>query len=373
MLKKTIAYRVKEESLFSTKNVVRHVVKVCDRIIHPFGSLMRSRQAITLANSIELPVADSAIAMAFAQRQDGLVNLPTLSIVERTVQLYRMGLAQRLIFFGSSHENNITEARAMHMKAGKLGAENEIMSEVAGDIVDKELDMILLGQELDRLSIKKSYLVAHPLHLLRIYLHCKKRYPNVTFYPVEAERLYDWESNQLRCRAEILFIPWNICAFIEHFLTGKIQYKNIKGATKAIDPVYNESLNTLFWSEDGDTAPNGATIDDNEFIYGYHESLSQLEKLQLTPTDPIKVATYDISESSIKSIEYVNNYFYACNATNIYKYGYNGTILVPPSSFIFSSIGGSSDLVGIAYIDPYIWVIDNTTKKLYRIPDNVYF
>lgn len=222
MLNKTVAYKVKEESVFSTKNVARSIINVCSTIVQPLGNLMRSCRAEELAKLQELPAADAVIAMAFAQRRNGLVNLPTLSIVERTVQLNRMGLAPRLIFFGSSRENNITEARAMRMKAGKLGVENETMSEVADDIIDRELDMVLLGQELDRLGINSSYLVAHPLHLGRAYMHCKKRFPNVTFYPVEAERLYDWESNQLRCRAEIFFIPWNICAFTVRFLTREI-------------------------------------------------------------------------------------------------------------------------------------------------------
>lgn len=222
MPKKIIAFRVNKIHILSTTNVIRRTIEECGVILQPLGNLMRSNKADKLAKSRKLPVADAVIAMAFAQRRDGLVNLPTQSIVEKTVQLYRMELARRLILFGSSHENDITEAQAMRRKARELGIENKIISEVAGDIVDKELDMLLLGQELERLGIKSSYLVAHPLHLLRAYLHCKKRFPNVTFYPFEADRVYDWESNQVRCRAEIFFIPWNILAFLEHFLTGKI-------------------------------------------------------------------------------------------------------------------------------------------------------
>lgn len=207
----------------------RGVISVCDRIARPFGSLMRDPRA----NKI-FPAADAAIAFAFAQRRDGLVNLPTRSIIETAVRLRQETLTQRLIFFGSSHENNMTEAAAMAAKAREMGVEDEFISavskpiEISGSydlkqqLADKYLDMVLLGQELARLDIKSSYLVAHPLHLWRARLLCEKSFPGVTFYPVEAERIYDWESNQSRCRAEIFFIPWNLAAFAEHLVRGKI-------------------------------------------------------------------------------------------------------------------------------------------------------
>lgn len=214
--------------------MLRSVINLCDIAVRPIGNLMLCPQAKALAHLPSLPVADTAIAMAFAQRRDGLVNLPTQSIVERTVQLYREKLACRLIFFGSKQENNITEAQAMASKAIELGVNKEIISKVekpsaslvaqnfSADLAVKELDMALLGQELERLGTKSSYLVAHPIHLGRVFMLCRKQIPNVTFYPVEAERLYDWESNQLRCRAEIFFLPWNILAFAEHLIKGKI-------------------------------------------------------------------------------------------------------------------------------------------------------
>jgi len=208
-------------------------MNICDIAAHPIGNLMRDPKAAALTRSQALPVADAAIAFAFAQSKDGSVNLPTRSIVEKAAQLKRDVLAQRLIFFGSSHANNITEARAMADKARRSGIVSEVISEVAKPILpcssdsglalaDKYTDMVLLGQELKRLNVRSAYVVAHPLHLWRARLLCEKRFPDVTFYPVEAERSYDWGSNQLRCRAEIFFIPWNILAFIEHYLRGKI-------------------------------------------------------------------------------------------------------------------------------------------------------
>ena len=92
----------------------------------------------------------------------------------------------------------------------------------SSDKISKSNDLLLLGQELASKGIKSAYLVAHPLHLGRAYMLCKKQYPGVTFYPVEADRTYDRDSYQLRCRAEYLFIPWNLLAFVEHYIRGKI-------------------------------------------------------------------------------------------------------------------------------------------------------
>ena len=186
---------------------------------------MRDPKAKRLASLPKLPRADAAIAMAFALGKDGSLNLPTRSIVRKTVQLHKDGLARRLIFFGSGQANDITEAAAMDGVANDLGVDHKFRSKVhdpgfKGNL--KERDMVLLGEELDRLDVDSSYLVAHPLHLWRARMHCEKRFTEVTFHPIEAERLYDRESGQIRCRAETFFIPWNIAAFAEHFIKGKI-------------------------------------------------------------------------------------------------------------------------------------------------------
>ncbi|MFC1540698.1 ElyC/SanA/YdcF family protein [Candidatus Margulisiibacteriota bacterium] len=194
-------------------------------IIRLLGNLMRCRQAQTLARAPRRPAADAAVAMAFALREDGSVNLPTQSIAARTIHLHKEGLARRLIFFGSAQANGVTEATAMDRVAGDHGIAPEFRSRVhdpdfQGDLKDR--DLVLLGQEFDRLNVESSYLVAHPLHLGRAHLLFKKRFSNVTFYPVEAERIYDRASNQLRCRAEKYFVAWNILAFTEYWIKGKI-------------------------------------------------------------------------------------------------------------------------------------------------------
>ena len=204
--------------------MLRSVFIACERIVR-----LRDPEAKRLASLPKLPPADAAIAMAFALKKDGSVNLPTQSIVKRAVQLYQDGLASRLIFFGSGQAGGITEAAAMDRAAEKMGLAPEFRSKVQDPDFPGELkdnDLVLLGKEFKRLEIKSAYLVAHPLHLWRARLlcekMCEKRSLNAAIYPVEAEIIYDRESNQLRCRRELFFLPWNIAAFAEHFMKGKI-------------------------------------------------------------------------------------------------------------------------------------------------------
>jgi hypothetical protein len=209
--------------------MLRKVVNVCDMIVRPIGDLMRDPEAKRLASLPKLPRTDAAVAMAFALRNDGSLTSSTQAIVKSAVQLYRDNLARRLIFFGSGMVNGITEADAMDRAAEKMKITSEFRSKVQDPDFPgglKANDLLLLGEEFKRLKIKSSYLVAHPLHLWRARLLCEKMIEknslDVTIYPVEAERIYDRESNQVRCRAESFFIPWNILAFTEHFIKGKI-------------------------------------------------------------------------------------------------------------------------------------------------------
>ena len=71
---------------------------------------MRCRAAIPVGKG---PAAKAVIALAFSMRKNGKVNLPTHSIVEKTVQLYQKGLAQKMIFWGGASAKNITEAESM--------------------------------------------------------------------------------------------------------------------------------------------------------------------------------------------------------------------------------------------------------------------
>ncbi len=130
--------------------MLRGIVRLCDRIARPLGGLMRDPRAKARKG---WPKADAVIAMAFAQRKDGLVNLPTQAIVEKTARLYSDGLARRVIFFGSGQVNNITEAQAMAMKAEELGVGDKVISKI-----EKPEESLLATDFRKDLAIKECYI-----------------------------------------------------------------------------------------------------------------------------------------------------------------------------------------------------------------------
>jgi hypothetical protein len=213
--------------------MLRSIIGVSDRMVRPVGNLMRDPKAKRLASLPKLLRADAAIAMAFALRKDGSLNLPTRSIVKRTFELYDAGSAPIIFSFGSGRNNkkNMTEAEAMARGLRELEVDKKHIIKIENpedsDLALKESDLDLLGQRLEEFSIRSSYLVAHPLHLWRARLLCEKvcekRSLDVSFHPIEAKRKYEWkESNQLRCWAETFFIPWNISAFVIQKIKGQI-------------------------------------------------------------------------------------------------------------------------------------------------------
>ncbi len=191
-----------------------------DKIVRPFGSLMRCRQRVLPDHK-----ADIAFLMAFDLRKNGELNYPTASIVINAFELYEKGLIRKIFSCGGSSQSGVTEADAMALKLRKLGVSSDnivTIQEPAGQVRNFQAFMGLVGEELSGFNVKTSYLIAHPLQLGRSYLVFKKRFPDVTFYPLEATRVYDWGSGQLRVRSEALFIPWNIAALVEHKIHKKI-------------------------------------------------------------------------------------------------------------------------------------------------------
>lgn len=132
--------------------------------------------------------------------------------------------------------------------------------------------------------------------------------------------------------------------------------------TKSSIFVYNESLQNTMETPDGDDIPDGATIFDEETAYIYSYSSFTVQPISGAQSE----STTSVNISDIVSIESVNNYVYACNASTLYKFdtNFNKVGDLPSSTF-----DGGSNLIGIATDGTYIWVIDATTKKLHRITD----
>jgi len=208
------------------------------RVLDPIVNIMRCSVAVPLG---KLPPVDAALGMAFGQRPNGECTTATESVALTVLQAYQDKHARRMIFCGGANEAGITEAHAMatsaivHSRSPlnsshiSMIAQPDVRSwglNVISGFIEKNRDFEVLIQLVDseftKHNIRSVALVAHPLQLQREYMSFRRRFPRVTFYPVESARVYDPRSTQWRVRAEWRFIFWEMIARTAHKLTGKI-------------------------------------------------------------------------------------------------------------------------------------------------------
>lgn len=83
----------------------------------------------------------------------------------------------------------------------------------------------------------------------------------------------------------------------------------------------------------------------------------------------ILISSFQSPATNIKGIDGYGLYswskFFACNPSSIYKLNYNFT------QYDVVRINNTTNLIGIGYSSPYIWVLDKDSKILYKVTDNL--
>lgn len=131
--------------------------------------------------------------------------------------------------------------------------------------------------------------------------------------------------------------------------------------------IYDELLDLLIPDGAGDEPDiiTAGTLIDTVYLAKYNSTKLKFVKDDRDSLTP--ATTYNVTETGFTSMQYSNSYFYACNPTTIYKYNEDFSA---STSILGTAIGAGINLIGIATDGTYIWVIDATTMKLYRITEN---
>ena len=193
---------------------------------------------------------------------------------------------------------------------------------------------------------------------------------NGYLYIATSQKLYKIPTNNLTDTS--ISTPNNIKGInsldVETLQDPSGNYVDVISGSYPNNPTYNgiimteSSFATLLDDPTPIAVVSGLTFIGSNSYYLYYNSHFNKVTVGADGVSP----NIDVDEANIISIDFKSPYIYACDSTTIYKYN---SSFDTPSSLTAISLGlGSTNFIGIGVDDTYMWIIDATAEKLYKIP-----